>query len=150
MEKNLSEKGIHSNCSSQRKLSIFLKLNITWDGNRITGLPRMIVTEYWFAYYPLWRIVMNLKCKCRQMFKMINIIWEKIPIFTTGVYFMYYFKNFQQRMLRLLHNRTYGSRSREEMMEFRTLSVTLRRLSLDASSLLFTSGYVRACSAVTS
>ena len=45
---------------------------------------------------------------------------------------------------------TYGSRSREEMIEFRTLSVTLLRFSMDASSLLFTSGYVRACSVVTS
>lgn len=35
---------------------------------------------------------------------------------------------------------TYGSRSSEEMMEFRTLSVTLLRFSMEASSLFFTSG----------
>lgn len=45
---------------------------------------------------------------------------------------------------------TYGSRSREEMMEFRTWSVTLLRCSMEASSLVLTSGYVSACSVVTS
>lgn len=60
----------------------------------------MTVTEYWFVCFPLWRIVMNLKCKCRQMFKMVNMR-ENSYLHYWGLFY-YYFKNFQQRMLKLL------------------------------------------------
>lgn len=80
----------------------------------------------------------------------VNTVGGRTPVFTTRAHCTQVFQELSAKSVKAATNPTYGSRSREEMIELSTLSVTLRRLSMDASNLFLTSGQVRACSVVTS